>query len=238
MMAAPLTVKARLASGLVTAHPWGIALDGLLASLLWARQVNDTDPTHLAWPSQSREVPDLDLPLARCSCPGTGQWHWAAGCSWAADPVLDVRQWTSQPDWRGLDRLTGGLPASLSDRRGRWRARVMPLYCQVADTVIWRAVGDPDRIRDLLGAVHSIGKKRSQGEGRVLSWTVEPAPQLSFYEAAHLQPDGTLSRPTPDACLPPDLAAEHALARAGLRPPYMHPSRQAMVRLPHPVVAR
>ena len=34
----PLTVRAHLAFGIAQAAPWGIALDGLLASELWARQ--------------------------------------------------------------------------------------------------------------------------------------------------------------------------------------------------------
>ena len=34
----PLKVRAHLAFGIAQAAPWGIALDGLLASELWARQ--------------------------------------------------------------------------------------------------------------------------------------------------------------------------------------------------------
>lgn len=231
----PLVVRAELAGGLAHAAPWATALDGLLASEMWSRRkasqrttTNDTSALDVDYP------PDLDLPLARCG-PTAGPWHWAATCAYP-HPRPDrpnVHTWTGQPDHRDLEHLADHLPLNLPARQGRYRHRLMPLLVTPCHAVTWYAVGDPDRICDLISGILAIGKKRSQGEGHVLAWTVTDAPTLDFFTAAHLNPDGTLSRPTPAACLPgTDPPPDGGLGSAGLRPPYMHRSRYHLVRLP------
>jgi CRISPR type IV-associated protein Csf3 len=231
-----LRVQAHLATGLAQAAPWGIALDGLLAAEVWAEQKAAARARggEYVRAMSVPQPPDLDLPLARCS-PTDGPWHWAATC---AHPDLgtdriDVHTWTGRVDARALEDVASGLPRVVSARQGRYRARRMPLLVTPCRLVTWRAVGDVTEVREILAGVGSIGKKRSSGEGQVLRWQVDPAPELDFAEAAHLHPDGTLGRPSPDACR----AACGALddggrGRAGIRPPYMHPARQHELVLP------
>ena len=232
----PLLVRARLASGIAQAAPWGIALDGLLAAELWAdhkaalRAVEQPTPGLFDVP----DPVDLPLPLARCTSPG-GLWHWAATCAHPEGrPKLppDVRTWTGRTDARALEQLTPTLPAVLPARQGRYRARRMPLLVTPCTAVAWHAVGDPDAIRALLDGITAIGKKRSSGEGHILAWEVTAAPELDPWAAAHLHPDGTLGRPTPGACLTGRAVAHGGRGTAGLRPPYMHPARQHTLHLP------
>lgn len=61
-------------------------------------------------------------------------------------------------------------------------------------------------------------------------WDVSPLARPSW-EAAHLHADGSLGRPSPADCLPAELQTSLP-ALTGLRPPYMHPSRQAPLYLP------
>jgi len=233
----PLTVRAELAGGIAQAAPWGIALDGLLASALWA---DHKAAVHAAGQVTDRLIDtpdpdDLDLPLARCTT-DAGGWHWAATCAHPEDqasPLPEVRHWTGRTDHRAMEQLVAGLPATVSDRQGRYRARRMPLLVTTCRAVSWRAIGDVEAITALLQTVTAIGKKRSQGEGHVLAWTVTPDPTLEAWDAAHLHPDGTLGRPTPAGCLaghPPVL--DGGRGTAGLRPPYMHPARQQLLHLP------
>ena len=233
----PLTVRARLASGLAQAAPWGISLDGLLAAEIWqdqkaARRADGHYPPGLL--EQPHPV-DLPLPLARCTTAGE-LWHWAATCAWPENrPDLppDIRTWTGRVDHRAVEQLTPGLPKVLSDRQGRYRARRMPLLVTACTAVSWHAIGDPDAIRRHLTGITAIGKKRSHGEGHVLAWEVTPAPRLDPWTAAHLHPDGTLGRPTPAGCLRGrDPVTDGGTGTAGLRPPYMHPARQATLQLP------
>lgn len=233
----PLRVRAHLAFGIAQAAPWGIALDGLLASELWARQkaaCRERGQQYVRAMEQD-DPPDLNLPLARCT-PTGGPWHWAATCARPdQDPGrVDVHTWTGRIDARALEQVAPDLPKTISDRQGRYRARRMPLLVTPCASVTWHAVGEPSLIRELLEPVVSIGKKRSTGEGHVLRWEIEPAGDLDEFTAGHLHPDGTLGRPCPSTCR--DRAGVDVLdggrGRAGIRPPYMHPARQHQLVLP------
>ncbi|ABH00655.1 conserved hypothetical protein (plasmid) [Rhodococcus jostii RHA1] len=235
----PLTVRARMAAGVAHAVPWGISLDGLLASEIRentkaAARAAGTDYT----PYSLDTVPeDLDLPLARCTGDGAGGWHWAATFAYPEDevPGPHVQYWSARPDQQALDHMAADLPALVSERQGRYRSRVMPLPLTVCRHLVWRGVGDPVAVAELLGPIVSIGKKRGAGNGHVLSWEVAEHPAADLWEFAHLHPDGGLGRTAPAACL-----RDHGEMRTGgdgqmgLRPPYMHPARRTLVFLPAP----
>lgn len=233
----PMQVRAHLASGIAQAAPWGIALDGLLASELWADRKSATRDAGHPTPGllEVADPEDLPLPLARCTTPD-GLWHWAATCAHPEqrpDHVPpEVRYWIGRTDPRPLEQLATALPATVSDRQGRYRARRMPLLVTTCRSLVWRAVGDPDAVLTILQGVTAIGKKRSQGEGHVLGWEVAQSLRLDRWEAAHLHPDGTLGRPTPSSCLTSRSVPDGGVGTAGLRPPYMHPARQHRLHLP------
>jgi CRISPR type IV-associated protein Csf3 len=232
----PLLVRAILASGLAQAAPWGIALDGLLASEAWADQKTTRRAGGDYTSGLDLDSPDdMDLPLARCRI-ADDAWHWAATCAYPEnqpDTPPDVRYWTGRVDHRALEHLTPSLPATVSDRQGRYRARRMPLLVTPCTAVVWHAVGDPEALKAAVGGITAIGKKRSQGEGHVLRWDIITGTGLDTWTASHLHPDGSLGRPTPEACLqgrPPPMNG--GIGTAGIRPPYMHRSRQHTLRLP------
>lgn len=233
----PLIVRAVLAAGVAHAAPWAPSLDGILAAQLWAAR-KDAEiaagryrvrALHQAYPV------DLELPLARCPIATGPQWHWLATCGMPeelAGPTR-VHTWTGRLDARDLERVAAALPKVVSARQGRYRDRRMPLLVTVCRSMLWRAVGDPEQIRQLLEPVATIGKKRSSGEGQVLRWQVHAAPHLPILHAGHLHPDGSLGRPTPAACqqlLNAELTG--GFGTSGVRPPYMHHSRQHEVHLP------
>lgn len=236
----PLQVRAHLAAGVAQAAPWGIALDGILAAELWAIQKAVWRGAGTEWvrARDDCDPPDLNLPLARCELAGR-QWHWAATCAHPDEHPdrTDVHTWIGRTDPRALEQVADGLPKVISDRQGRWRARRMPLLVTPCRSVTWYAVGDLERIRDLLEPVASIGKKRTSGEGHVLRWEVTRRPDLSALTAGHLHPDGSLGRPTPAACLEhlPTRLVTGGVGQAGLRPPYIHPARQQQLHLPTPL---
>lgn len=229
----PVRVVARLAAGVGQAAPWGIALDGLLAAELWAdRKAWHREQGLDYQPALDVDVPpDLELPLARCTAGPS--WHWAATCAYTATAgAPSVHYWTGRIDHRSLEQVAAAMPATLSERQGRYRARRMPLLVTDAAALTWHAVGDPERIEQLVAGITAVGKKRSQGEGHVLNWTVTPAPDLDEFTAAHLYPDGRLGRPTPAACLAGHDVDDGGVGTAGLRAPYMHPARQETLHLP------
>ena len=233
----PLVIRARMAAGVAHAVPWGISLDGLLASEIRentkaAARAAGTDYE----PYSLDTVPeDLKLPLARCTGGGGDRWHWAATFAYPEDevPGPHVQYWSARPDQQALDQMAAELPALVSERQGRYRSRVMPLPLTICRHLVWRAVGYPAAIADLLAPIAAIGKKRGAGNGHVLSWKITEQPDVDLWEFAHLHPDGRLGRTAPAACLH-DRGEIRAggEGRMGLRPPYMHPARRGSVRLP------
>ena len=174
----PFEVRAHLATGLAHAAPWATSLDGLLASEMWEdEKAAARDRGNYLEAAGPDEVPaDLDLPLARCTLAGGDDWHWYATCAYPEDgtDAPEIHHWSGRPDHRALEQLARYRPSVISDRQGRYRARQMPLLLTSTRTVLWRGVGDIDRVSTTLASIDAIGKKRSQGEGQVLSWEVQP----------------------------------------------------------------
>lgn len=225
----PLLVRAELAAGVAHHTPWGISLDGLLASVLFTRRRRGEPGTPGA--REHSIPPDLPLPLARCR--RGPDWHWAATCSYpvGGQPRPEVRQWAAAVDHRHLEHTAGRLPQLLSSRQGRYRNQWMPVLVTVCPAVTWHAVGDRDGVAELLAELTAIGKKRGSGEGQVLAWSVTSV-DLDEFTAGHLHPDGTLGRAAPPQCLGGRRVVTGGHGWTGLRPPYMHPARQQQLALP------
>lgn len=236
-MSTPFTVRATLSAGYAHATPWGISLDGILASEIWESRKAEARAAGTDWHAYSNDhtPDDIELPLDRCPGDGTGNWHWAATFAFPEDeiPGPHVQTWVSRPDQHALAQMTDRLPLHVDARKGRYRSWVMPLPLTVAPTLLWRAVGDPDAVADLLTGIVTIGKKRASGHGLILSWEVTPDTAADRWEFTHLHPDGSLGRTAPTKCLHGRGSIDHGgHGHIGLRPPYMHPARRAAVALP------
>lgn len=232
----PFTVTAKLAAGIALGGGWGLALDGLLAAQLWAER---KARLHAAGHSTARlvdteVVPDMELPLSICRAPD-GHWHWAATCADPGDLVegheRDIHYWTGRMDNRTYRQTTTTMPVTVATHQGRWRNRIMPVIVTLCPTVTWRGVGDINAVRALLAPVAAIGKKRSQGEGCVLGWHVEPT-SADPWVHGHLHRNGDLGRPAPAECLGDQPVMHGGAGVTGLRPPYLHISRQHQLLLP------
>lgn len=233
----PLVVRAELAAGIAVAGPWAPALDGILAAEVWAgrkaREIAEGRYTVRAL--QQPYPPDVELPLARCPLAAGEQWHWLATCGMpeqVAGPT-HVHSWSGRVDARDLEQTSSVLPKVISRRQGRFQSRRMPLLVTICREMVWRAVGDVDTIAEMLAGVEGVGKKRSSGHGRVVRWSVHPDPAATPITVGHLHPDGSLGRPTPQVCFDDiEVGATGGYGTAGLRPPYMHRSRQQELHLP------
>jgi CRISPR type IV-associated protein Csf3 len=226
----PLIVTATTPHGVVLSRPWGIALDGLLASVLWQRtkwaaRVAGTWLTY----SHDQVPREFDLPLARCGDPARdADWHWMATFAdlhpHAGAGQPDVRWRTARTDRQRLQHLTAAISArSVSSYSGRYQHRTIPVTAHPAATVTWRAVGDPEAILELLAELPSIGKHRDVGEGVVTHWDVAPAPDVDSWDAGHTHEPEVLGRTTPARCLAGrDMMATGVAATAAIRPPYLH----------------
>ncbi|MBM4574789.1 hypothetical protein GS896_27415 [Rhodococcus hoagii] len=226
-----------MSAGYAHATPWGISLDGLLASEIWEHRKAQARAGGDEWVAYDvHAAPSaIELPLARCPGDGGDRWHWAATFAWPEDeiPGPHVQTWTGRADQHALAQIADQIPTHVDPDRGRYRSWVMPLPLTVARTLVWRAVGDAESTARLLDSVAAIGKKRASGHGLVLDWSVDEMTDADEWEFGHLHPDGTLGRTVPPTCLTGRSGIEHGgQGCMGLRPPYMHPQCRADVLLP------
>jgi CRISPR type IV-associated protein Csf3 len=227
----PLQITATTPHGVVLSRPWGVALDGLLASVLWHRRKWAARAAGEDFTYQDSHTPEtLDLPLAHCGDPEhDADWHWMATFADlhprpknAIEP--DIRWRTSRTDRTRLQQLSPVIGSqAVSDSTGRYQRRIVPVMAHPATTLTWRAVGDPDRIRDLLTDLPSIGKHRGVGEGLVTRWEVSETPNVPHWEAGHEHEPGVLGRCAPPRCVNEPRVAG-LLGAATVRPPYLHPA--------------
>lgn len=142
-----------------------------------------------------------------------------------------VEHWVKRPDFGKsfADQYLDERIGKLNTKSGHLKAYRTPQVIRVISDVVFYAVGNPDRIREMLGYMQFIGKKGSIGWGAVKEWVVEPC------EADYsLIKDGKLMRPVPveeaDA-LNFDRSKTVKLMCA-VRPPYWKPKNARLCYVP------
>lgn len=239
----PVLVTAHIAGSVVLDLTYGLVLDGIATAGVRSRlRVAGQRASALDGGLQTLEPVDYDLPFARCVDTTSGQWHWLAGGAWiperAGVPVdarSEVRWLSSRLDVLRARAAAWKVPANALGSRGRFRPVRRPVLTQVASRVCWRAVADPVHLRAVLGEIPAVGGRRGAGEGQVIRWEVEEAPEQGedgdAHAWAHLTPEGVLSRPIPVGCAA-RVGVGFQERRAGLRPPVFHPARQRLLATP------
>jgi len=211
-----IRVTADLAHGAVLDPRWPLPLDGILASAVRRELHGDLY-------GGVRDLHVHPLPLAAWTRGAGARWWWLASCAAWPEAGEELRYWHRRVPHAQAERVTGDLlPPQIYEGHGRYRAYRMPLVVTLAARLEWMACGDPAAIRALLETVWCVGKKRSQGEGEVLRWTVDDLgaadPLAVMWHA-----DGRISRPVP-ARAAAALGLDDPDTTAGAyRPPYWRP---------------
>lgn len=214
-----LRVTARLRTGIICDR-W-IPLDGILLY----QACRDKFGPQVTTTSGGAVPPEVQLPLEVVH---VGESHWYYACSWAQPQPW----WIAEGNDHWNKRFDSGLAdlVNFDNRRGKviieqgqYKAYHMPIYYYVADVIEWYCVADAIRIEELLSTVTHLGKKSSQGWGRVSRWTVEEWP-----EDWSARRDGKLTRGVP-AC---DVVGPADFIQYGLRPSYYRKENQMLVVMP------
>lgn len=231
----PMIVTATLQQGLAFDVKHGLALDGLLVSSMRSQEAQGS-PGSLLDGGLALDVPQIwELPLARCTRDGD-LWHWMATSGLPTDEaglpvpfIPDPHRLLQTLDERRAAQIAISQPQHVGGARGRFRQRVTPVLTIPAAQIVWHAVGDPDRVQQLLENVPAIGGRRGSGEGAVLRWSVIDVNPENIDYFAHTHPTGIQGRPLPEGCVRSLGMVSEEVAPAGLRPPLFHPSQQQML---------
>jgi len=223
----PLAVRARLRTPVVC-DEW-LPLDGIL--LYQAHRDLDGDRA-LTLPGAYTTSGVAALPVKK--------HHWGKGDFYYRSSFA---QWGPYVD--GRDHWNKRFDAGFADlvdfkgRRGRviieqntYKAYHVPVYYRSALFVEWYCLADRQAISHLLSTATHIGKKISQGWGRVVSWSIEPVqddwsvwreeklmrgvPVEEFAETGHAFPIGA------------------RIALYGVRPSYWKAGNQIQLVMPGP----
>jgi len=118
------------------------------------------EPGLIPIPVARRRVEGFAWPIPLCSSPifrarRDGVEHFAR--RFDPDPAL----------------IAGAERKVYASNSGEFKSYRLPLRVRLVEKIAWFAVGDRKEVRRLLRDVYSLGKKSSQGHGRIASWEVE-----------------------------------------------------------------
>ena len=239
---APLKITAALQQGIVLDPLYGVSLDGILAGQVRAHMANNEGlcgaPSLLDGGLSGSSSISWDLPLARCE--EDEDWHWLATTGSLVDqngvpvPLIpDTHRLLGEVDEIRARRIAVSLPKNLGGARGRYRRRVTPVISVPAAAIVWHAVGDLDKIEQLVNPLASIGSRRASGEGAVTSWTVEEVePSSDVWTFGHSHPNGEAGRLLPISCANRLGLELSQTVVAGIRPPMFHQDTQRTLVVP------
>jgi len=155
---------------------------------------------------------------------------WYYKCSWAVwGPCCD-----GQDYWSKRFDMTHATLVDFRGKRGRidtssstYKAYRMPVFYRAAQWVEWYCVADINKLSPLVYMTTHLGKKNSQGWGRVIRWEIE-----QVAEDHSIWRDGKLMRGIPRYHWPREGGEPSIIGLYGIRPPYWDHRNQIELVLP------
>lgn len=139
---------------------------------------------------------DIPLPLRCLWRDDEGRPLWAASCLLPVGSVEIDRDYLHKRHQSGRYTYTKKGTFNIDPQRGRWMDRRFVVKSTVCDTLEAYAIGDPDKVADLLREIFQLGKHRNAGYGHIDRWTVEP---MTVTDIDVVVRNGRLIRPIPEA---------------------------------------
>ena len=164
-----LLITAHLRNGLITGDQWSPSLDNILA--YWHLKKILSDAEFAAGCANIEElltVDDLPIEIERY---GDDWWYKVSS------PITEVNAKYSTHIHRRFDQLQAEkylLPKKgrIQLQTGQHKNKRVKLFITITDRVSWHAVGDKDKIEDLLKNCAHLGANINIGFGKVKYWNI------------------------------------------------------------------
>lgn len=160
------------------------------------------------------------LPIMRVNEDGP-LWYYAASfAQWPEATTEGKDHWNARIDTAYLDLVDfGKRKARIDVGAGEFKSYHMPIFYRHAEHINWYVRGLKSVIEDRLTHMTHLGKKTSQGWGRVACWEVSDWPE----DWSVRGPEGRLMRAIPAS----------SGAYSGYRPSYWLPKNQSLCEMPN-----
>jgi len=177
----PLKITAHMQTGKVVTTDLYLPLDSIMASA-WVHK-NRPDIAYTPIVDYENMV-QAELPLEKR---GEGDdWYWACSFACGEPKREEILHWHKRFDFDLATKHVdfGNRRGKVDVKSGYYKNYRMPIVTYLVPKLEWYAVGELKEVVLLVDEITHIGKKRSQGFGRVQRWTVEEWPEdLSFLRA-------------------------------------------------------
>ena len=200
----PLRVVIQTSSPTIS-HPF-ISLDGILSRLIIERL------GIFQLPERKDDIYEILLPLEKREHPEF--WYWKTSMGLSNSKFIGKTYWTKH--FKSEQRLD-----EEPIEAGRVLTYAMPLIYEPPCEFVFFCKGQKRAVENLLATLKNIGKKRSQGFGRVALIKVEEIEEdlSEFY-------NDTIMRPIPIEIFNLEIKEGMKIEKLGFRPPYWHPLNQ------------
>lgn len=214
---APLQIRAWLRSPVVSDA--SLPIDGVIYAMKHRQMLGAETLTISGAPVHAQAFSGCTLPLMRVNEHGP-QWFYAASFAQWPDVIVEGKDhWNCRLDTKHLDLVDfGKLKARVDIGAGAYKSHHMPIFYRHALHVDWYVMGIESELAELLIHCTHLGKKTSQGWGRVAQWEINRQTE----DWSVLGPGGRLMRAIP---------AERGVL-TGFRPSYWEPRNQATCEAP------
>ena len=187
----PTKITAHMLDGRIATTDLCLPIDSMLA-WAWIAKYHPEKLEHDPTRTKGVELigPSLPLPLERREA--NGESYWAASFA-LGNPMYEFRNfWHKRFDAQEAEDY-----ADFQGRRGKvnvgaaqFKNYRMPLTVFLVPELTWYVVGNQKEIADLVNRITSIGKKRSQGYGKISYWSLEDAEEDLSHLRAIPDPNG------------------------------------------------
>jgi len=172
-----------------------------------------------------------EMPLKKYKT--SGEWVWASSVAMTLEEK-EIDKWCIT-NWKkrfDVDQEHQKKDTQIPISAGKFKSYNSKLAYAPVERIIFLFEGDPEKVKTLMKNIDGIGKKTSQGYGKIKDYSIEPTDkQYSIYDSGH-----TL-RSLPKefiSGIEPGIRVE----RRTVRPPYWHPDNQKMSLPPFTEISR